>query len=131
ATHAYPTRFPSLSADGMRIAYARNGEAQIVVRNLAEASSEVIAAPGLRSTGRDFSLSVDGRVLAFDTETPSGKGGCGRQLRFRNMLTGSSGAAAGAACLDRPSKPIIAGFGKPYGFASNIRSSGLPSPSNS
>ncbi|MCK7595359.1 hypothetical protein [Pseudomarimonas salicorniae] len=131
SAHAHATRFPSLSADGVRIAFARDGEGQLVIRDLSQSSSEVVPAPGLRSSGRDFTLSSDGRVLAFDSEAVPGKAGCNRVLNLRNALTGTQTSVGGAACLDRPSKPIIAQFGKPYGFASNILRSGAPSPSNS
>lgn len=129
--HAYATRFPSFSASGDRLAYARNGQGQIVVRNLPAASAEVVSAPGLVSSGRDFTLSYDGGVLSFASEAIPDKGSCGRQVNFRNMLTGSRSSVSGAACLDRPSKPVIVRAGKPYGYASNIRSNGAPSPSNS
>lgn len=130
--HSYATRFPSLAADGRKVAFARDGQEQIVVRNLDAASNEVVAAPGLRSNGRDFSLSVDGRVLAFASDALPGKGGtCGREVSLRNMLTGSRAGAGNASCLDRPSKPIIPQFAKPYGYASNVGFGGQPSPSNS
>lgn len=131
AAHAYATLYPSFSASGERLAYARNGENQIVVRNLPAASAEVVAAPGLVGSGRDFTLSYDGLTLGFASDAIPGKGSCGRQVNFRNMLTGNRSSVSGAACLDRPSKPAIVRAGKPYGYASNIRSNGAPSPSNS
>lgn len=129
--HAHATRFPSLSADGRRIAFASDGQNQIVVRDLFAGSSEVVAAPGLVSRGRDFTLSPDGQLLAFASDALPGKSSCGRQVNLRNMLTGSAGSVGGAACLEQPSKPVAPQLGKPFGYASNIRNNGLPSPSNS
>lgn len=131
ATHSYATAFPSFSADGERVAFARDGEGQIVIRNLPSASNEVIDAPGLRSSGRDFSLSEDGRVLAFASNALPSKGGCGRQVNLRNVLTGNRASVGNASCLERPSKPVIPQFSKPYGYASNVGFAGQPSPSNS
>lgn len=131
SAHAYATRYPSMSASGARLAYARAGQNQIMLRNLPTGGGEVIAAPGLLTSGRDFTLGLDGLVLIFAADPPTAKSSCGRQLFLRNIVSGSQSGTDGAGCLGRPSKPATPQLDQPYGYASNVRPSGGVSPSNS
>jgi hypothetical protein len=128
---AYPTRFPSLSADGRRLAFARGGQQQIVLRHITTGTLESIAAPGLNESARDFSLSLDGLVLAFASVPAPGKSSCGREVALRNVLTGTRVGFPGASCLARPSKPTLPQRDFAFGYASNLKPDGQPSPSNS
>lgn len=132
AAHGYATRFPSLSASGGALAYSRPAANEIVVLSVADGATTLQSAPDLFTSARDFSLSLDGAVLSFaSAPLATGKASCSREINLRNLLTGSRSSSTGAACLSRPSKPYIPQLGQAFGFSSNIKPDGSPSPSNS